>query len=159
MSDEVLVRFDGVIQEMLAKPQEIALVRLARLRQRASRRRHDGAGELWPECDPRASNARAFTSGPQAAHFARQLSSIRKNLEQHFGPNSQIRLFESRTDDDAKGRDIERDIDSPDQIVEVRLHALVELQLTLGDQKTDLVIHHAQGAVGHVTQKRTLGRQ
>ncbi|NBC48885.1 MAG: nucleotidyltransferase domain-containing protein [Gammaproteobacteria bacterium] len=78
-----------------------------------------------------------------------QRATLRRVLRQHFGPNSRILLFGSRTDDQARGGDIdlyiEPEIQEPDQIVEARLNALAELHLALGDQKIDLVIHREQG--------------
>jgi predicted nucleotidyltransferase len=78
-----------------------------------------------------------------------QQSLIRETLKRHFGSNSLICLFGSRVDDTAKGGDIdiyiEPDIQSPDQIIEARLNALVELHRALGEQKIDLVIHRKQG--------------
>lgn len=78
-----------------------------------------------------------------------QKKTIRDTLKRHFGPTTQIRLFGSRTDDDAKGGDIdlyiEPDIQSPDLIVEAKLNALVELHQALGDQKIDLIIRRKEG--------------
>ena len=78
-----------------------------------------------------------------------QLATIRAVLRRHFGSNSQIRLFGSRTDDTAKGGDIdlyiEPDIQSPDQIADARLNALAELHMALGEQKIDLLVHRQQG--------------
>ena len=78
-----------------------------------------------------------------------QTSIIRETLKRHFGPMTHIRLFGSRTDDSAKGGDIdlyiEPDIQSPDEIVEAKLNALVELHRALGEQKIDLIIRRKQG--------------
>jgi len=92
-----------------------------------------------------------------------QQSTIRDTLKRHFGPNTQIRLFGSRTDDNAKGGDIdlyiEPDIQAPDLIVDAKLEALVELHRTLGDRKIDLVIRRKQGPELPIHQHaRTTGR-
>ncbi|MDP5207457.1 nucleotidyltransferase domain-containing protein [Alishewanella sp. SMS8] len=74
---------------------------------------------------------------------------IRQVFLKHFGHNSELRLFGSRIDDNAKGGDIDLYIEpefcSVDDIVEAKLNALVELRLALGDQKIDLVINRKNG--------------
>jgi predicted nucleotidyltransferase len=74
---------------------------------------------------------------------------IRQVLLKHFGQNSELRLFGSRVDDNAKGGDIDLYIEpefcSADDIVEAKLNALVDLHLALGDQKIDLVINRKAG--------------
>lgn len=65
-------------------------------------------------------------------------------LRQHFGAGSRVRLFGSRTDDQARGGDIdlflEPEIQEPDALVEAKLQALVDLHKALGEQKIDIVI-------------------
>ncbi|MGO3738698.1 nucleotidyltransferase domain-containing protein [Marinomonas rhizomae] len=78
-----------------------------------------------------------------------QLDVIKQVLFKHFGEGSELRLFGSRADDNARGGDIdlyiEPDLHSADDIVEAKLNALVELHLLLGDQKIDLVINRKSG--------------
>jgi predicted nucleotidyltransferase len=74
---------------------------------------------------------------------------IKQTLLKHFGAASELRLFGSRVDDNARGGDIdlyiEPEIQQPDDIVEAKLNALVELHRQLGEQKIDLVINREQG--------------
>lgn len=76
---------------------------------------------------------------------------IKQVLLKHFGKGSELRLFGSRTDDNARGGDIdlyiEPELRAADDIVEARLNALVELHLALGEQKIDLVINRKSGTV------------
>jgi len=76
---------------------------------------------------------------------------IKRVLLKHFGKGSELRLFGSRVDDNARGGDIdlyiEPELCGADDIVEARLNALVELQLALGEQKIDLVINRKAGTV------------
>ena len=78
-----------------------------------------------------------------------QQMTIKQILAKHFGSQSEIRLFGSRLDDQAKGGDIdvyiEPELVSVDEIVEAKINALVELQLQLGAQKIDLVINRNKG--------------
>lgn len=94
-------------------------------------------------------NTFAFTLPNPMRLSLHQQSTIRETLKRHFGPASRICLFGSRTDDSARGGDIdlyiEPAIQTPDQIVEARLNALAELHLALGEQTIDLVIHRDQG--------------
>lgn len=75
---------------------------------------------------------------------ANQRAIIKATLKKHFGEDSHIRLFGSRIDDNAKGGDIdlyiEPEIQAPDDIVEAKFDALIELYQLLGEQKIDLVI-------------------
>lgn len=70
-------------------------------------------------------------------------------LHRHFGQQSLILLFGSRTNDQAKGGDIdiyiEPAITDADLLVEARLQALADLHQQLGEQKIDLVINRKQG--------------
>ncbi|WP_280550628.1 MULTISPECIES: nucleotidyltransferase domain-containing protein [unclassified Halomonas] len=65
-------------------------------------------------------------------------------LTRHFGASTRILLFGSRADDQARGGDIdlfiEPELQDPDEIVEAKLTAMVELHQRLGEQKIDLVI-------------------
>ena len=79
----------------------------------------------------------------------RQQAILRETLERHFSPGSRILQFGSRTDDQARGGDIdlylEPAIQAPEQIVEAKLHARAEWHLALGEQTIDLVLHRDQG--------------
>ncbi|WP_215397995.1 nucleotidyltransferase domain-containing protein [Rheinheimera oceanensis] len=76
---------------------------------------------------------------------------IKQVLLKHFGKGSELRLFGSRADDNARGGDIdlyiEPELRAADDIVEARLNALVELHLALGEQKIDLLINRKAGTV------------
>ena len=73
-----------------------------------------------------------------------QQKAIPEILRRHFGERAEVRLFGSRTDDAARGGDIdlyvEPQISDPDLLIEAKLEALVELNRTLGEQKFDLVV-------------------
>lgn len=70
-------------------------------------------------------------------------STIRDTVRSVLGPGATVRLFGSRTNDSARGGDIDLLVES-DQVVEqpalvaARIGAL--LQLELGDQRIDVVI-------------------
>lgn len=76
---------------------------------------------------------------------------IKQVLLKHFGKGSELRLFGSRADDNARGGDIdlyiEPELRAADDIVEAKLNALVELHLALGEQKIDLLINRKAGTV------------
>ena len=78
-----------------------------------------------------------------------QRTILNNTLLKYFGSASELRLFGSRVNDATKGGDIdiyiEPEITSPDDIVEAKLDALVELHQLLGDQKIDLVINRKSG--------------
>ncbi|WP_373183774.1 nucleotidyltransferase domain-containing protein, partial [Halomonas campaniensis] len=64
-------------------------------------------------------------------------------MKRHFGQEAKVWLFGSRTDDSARGGDIDLMVETPlqdaDDVVDAKLNALVELHQRLGDQKIDLV--------------------
>jgi len=78
-----------------------------------------------------------------------QRTILKQTLLKYFGASSVVRLFGSRVDDTSKGGDIdlyiEPEIYQPDDIVDAKLDALVELHKLLGDQKIDLVINRNLG--------------
>jgi len=78
-----------------------------------------------------------------------QHAALKQTLLKYFGSNSELRLFGSRVDDNSLGGDIdiyiEPEIYQPDDIVEAKLDALVELHKLLGEQKIDLVINRKNG--------------
>ena len=72
----------------------------------------------------------------------RQAETIRQTAQEVFGDNAQVWLFGSRTDDSAKGGDIDLYVESLIPIESTvakisRMHAL--LQTRLGEQKIDLL--------------------
>lgn len=73
-----------------------------------------------------------------------QQKTIPEILRRHFGQQAEVLLFGSRTDDSARGGDIdlyiESEITDPDALVEAKLQALADLHNALGEQKIDLVI-------------------
>jgi hypothetical protein len=74
---------------------------------------------------------------------------LKQTLLKYFGETSLIQLFGSRVNDAIKGGDIdiyiEPEITQPNEVVEAKLCALVELHKLLGDQKIDLVINRKVG--------------
>jgi len=74
---------------------------------------------------------------------------LKQTLLKYFGASSELRLFGSRADDNSQGGDIdiyiEPEIYQPDDIVEAKLNALVDLHKLLGEQKIDLVINRKSG--------------
>jgi predicted nucleotidyltransferase len=74
-----------------------------------------------------------------------QLSRIRSESLRFFGRNTSVWLFGSRVDDHQKGGDIdlyvEPDLQDPAELVEAKLHFLLEMHRVLGDQKIDVVLH------------------
>jgi len=67
---------------------------------------------------------------------------IRKVLHAYFGNQARIILFGSRTNDQARGGDIDLLVETYQgtDIFTKKLQALSELQIALGDQKIDLLI-------------------
>jgi len=67
---------------------------------------------------------------------------IKNILHKYFGKHARIVLFGSRTDDRAKGGDIDVlvDTDQTDDCFTKKLLALSEMQIALGDQKIDLLV-------------------
>jgi len=74
---------------------------------------------------------------------------IKKTVLKYFGARSDLRLFGSRVDDNARGGDIdlyvEPEIRDVDAIVAAKLDTLLELHQLLGEQKIDLVINRKVG--------------
>jgi len=75
---------------------------------------------------------------------AQQIETLRQKSAQHFGANTHIWLFGSRTDDSKKGGDIdlliEPGLHDPTAIINAKLALLRDLHQTLGEQKIDIVI-------------------
>ncbi|PCI70032.1 MAG: DNA polymerase III subunit beta [Piscirickettsiaceae bacterium] len=76
---------------------------------------------------------------------------IKQTVLKYFGAGSDLRLFGSRVDDNARGGDIdlyiEPEIRDVDDIVAAKLDTLLELHQLLGEQKIDLVINRNVGKV------------
>jgi len=70
---------------------------------------------------------------------------IRQAVQRRFGSNANVLLFGSRTDDLARGGDIDLLVECP-EVVESDFLATIgletDLQDALGDQKIDILIHH-----------------
>jgi len=75
----------------------------------------------------------------------KQIKVIQSSTIMYFGQTSRVWLFGSRTDDNQLGGDIDlyiqADVQSPDELIEAKLHFLSELHQKLGEQKIDVVIH------------------
>jgi predicted nucleotidyltransferase len=73
---------------------------------------------------------------------AEERTVIQKILHAYFGDKARIILFGSRTNDQARGGDIDLLVETnqDNDIFTRKLQALSELQITLGDQKIDLLI-------------------
>lgn len=72
-------------------------------------------------------------------------------MQQTFGHGSRIWLFGSRTDDSARGGDIdlyvETPVSGPDRVAEAKIALLTALQPRLGERRIDLVVRCAQSGV------------
>jgi predicted nucleotidyltransferase len=77
-----------------------------------------------------------------------QAEAIRASAIQNFGRTAQVWLFGSRVDEQRAGGDIdlyiEPELQDPAQLVDAKLHFLMELHKKLGEQKIDVVIHRSQ---------------
>lgn len=72
-----------------------------------------------------------------------QAEIIRDTARKHFGADSRIWLFGSRTDDSARGGDIDLLVESRSTLQNpfmASIHRGVDLQNALDDQKIDIVI-------------------
>lgn len=67
---------------------------------------------------------------------------IKQKCEQLFGKGSQIYLFGSRTDDSKRGGDIDLFIipTEKNDLYEKKIKFLVQLDISIGEQKIDLII-------------------
>ena len=77
---------------------------------------------------------------------AQQRDIIREEVARAFGANSRVKLFGSRTDDSARGGDIDLFVETGSGVTskelldcELRLHAA--LQRKLGERRIDIVVH------------------
>lgn len=71
-----------------------------------------------------------------------QRETIKKLAEQEFGRGTRVDLFGSRTDDATKGGDIDLYIHpaDTDSLFEKKLRMVSLLQISLGEQKFDIVL-------------------
>jgi predicted nucleotidyltransferase len=71
---------------------------------------------------------------------------IKRAASSHFGPNALVRLFGSRTNDHARGGDIDLlvDTDLPDAAAAIRAEMAFwsELQDCLGEQRIDILVDY-----------------
>jgi predicted nucleotidyltransferase len=77
-----------------------------------------------------------------------QVDVICASVVKNFGLSARVWLFGSRVDEQSKGGDIdlyiEPEIQDPAELVDVKLHFLLELHKKLGQQKIDVVIRRAE---------------
>jgi predicted nucleotidyltransferase len=75
-----------------------------------------------------------------------QIDAIKSAVRQHFGPQAGVRLFGSRTDDDARGGDIDLYVDSvldnADDAVAAEVALWADLQRRLGEQRIDILVDY-----------------
>ncbi len=76
-----------------------------------------------------------------------QVDVICASAVKNFGQSARVWLFGSRIDEQSKGGDIdlyiEPEIQEPAELVDAKLHFLLELHKQLGQQKIDVVIRRA----------------
>jgi len=85
-----------------------------------------------------------------------QLEVIRSAVEGSFGEVSALFLFGSRTDDRAKGGDIDLYIETnmrKDESFIAELQLAAELQRRLGEQKIDIVVRAAESSLLPIHQE------
>jgi predicted nucleotidyltransferase len=78
---------------------------------------------------------------------ALQADAIRVGVLKNFGNSTRAWLFGSRVDEQRTGGDIdiyiEPEIQDPAELIDAKLHFLLELHQKLGEQKIDVVIRRA----------------
>lgn len=70
---------------------------------------------------------------------------IRQTARRHFGQAARVLLFGSRTNDQARGGDIDLLVDTPEAPGNTFRQSLAmetELQMRLGDQKIDILVRY-----------------
>ncbi|HSO89038.1 MAG TPA: nucleotidyltransferase domain-containing protein [Draconibacterium sp.] len=75
-----------------------------------------------------------------------QIDTIRNLAKKHFGNDSTVYLFGSRTNDDLKGGDIDLFISNGNETgltIDAKIHFLAELKTKIGDRKIDVVFDNA----------------
>lgn len=77
---------------------------------------------------------------------SQQAEAIRRAAVEAFGPDIELRLFGSRTDDDRRGGDIDLYVatkdDSVERLVRAELDFLVKVKSRIGEQKIDLLLDY-----------------
>ncbi|MDN5935175.1 MAG: nucleotidyltransferase domain-containing protein [Nitrosospira sp.] len=90
-----------------------------------------------------------------------QQQSIREEVTRTFGRDAIVRLFGSRTDDQARGGDIDIHIESsgtPAELLDRELKLQARLQRRLGERRIDIVVYGGQGSLRAIdTQARKTG--
>lgn len=72
-----------------------------------------------------------------------QIEVIRRTVREVFGVEADVKLFGSRTNDDARGGDIDLLVEMPTIVIEPErktLQLVARLQLRLGDQPIDVLV-------------------
>lgn len=69
-----------------------------------------------------------------------------KSVIQRYDPRAKVMLFGSRTDDNARGGDIDLLVITQVLGFPDKLHILADLHQQLGEQKIDLLLDDGQGA-------------
>ncbi len=67
---------------------------------------------------------------------------IKQAVQKHFGPEAQVYVFGSRADDSKHGGDIDLFVETElkgEDLVRAKLHAMSEMQLSIGERKIDIV--------------------
>jgi len=75
-----------------------------------------------------------------------QIDFIKKLAVKHFGQETTVYLFGSRTDDNKKGGDIDLFVNCANEAaltLEAKIHFLAELKTKIGDRKIDVVFDNA----------------
>ena len=75
-----------------------------------------------------------------------QIDIIKKLAIKHFGRETTVYLFGSRTDDNKKGGDIDLFVNCDNEAtltLEAKIHFLAELKTKIGDRKIDVVFDNA----------------
>ena len=87
----------------------------------------------------------------------RQISLIKKAVTEVFGPSAMVWLFGSRTDDSAKGGDIDLYIEAEptDNLTILKSRLLVKLWGMIGAQKIDIIVKQPQQALKGIHKEAT----
>jgi len=77
----------------------------------------------------------------------RQVKCIVQAVHKRWGEGAQVYLFGSRLDDTLNGGDIDLFVDLPsvdDEVVRHTCQTIADIQLSLGEQKLDMVVRHPE---------------